>query len=146
MEKFEVLNGLDNFCKVLIKKSISDSYEKDRREREPLNRSVFERDNFNMSRPLEEPLVDLFEEEDHIKILVQCRCQEQRVTFHPRKDGITICREECNTEKGGNEVCSDVCSTLNLRTDKLQLENMLFLVAQCNNNNTLVATIPKTKR
>jgi hypothetical protein len=76
---------------------------------------------------------------------VQCRCREQQVTFHPSTDGITICKEECHKEKGGPERCSNVCRKLSLRTDELQIENMLFVIAKCNNNNTLEAMIPKIK-
>jgi hypothetical protein len=93
----------------------------------------------------EEPLVDVFDEEDHVRILVQCRCREQEVTFHPNPDGLTVCKEECHREKGGPEECHSVCRKVSLPTEALQLENRLFIVAKCNNNNTLEAMIPKVK-
>ena len=160
MEKFEALRSIDNFCKVLVKKTTGDESEKGKKKQnEPSGEAVFEKtqwyrplrdassamDNIVLSE-VEEPLVDVFDEEDHIRILVQCRCREQQVTFHPSIDGITICREECHKEKGGPETCSDVCRKLSIRTDELQLENMLFVIAKCNNNNTLEAMIPKVKK
>ena len=160
MEKFEALQTIDNFCKVLVKKTREGNSEKgNKEENEPSGEAVFEKtqwyrplrdassamDNIVLSE-VEEPLVDVFDEEDHIRILVQCRCREQQVTFHPCTDGITVCREECRKEKGGPETCSDVCRKLSIPTGELQLENMEFVIAKCNNNNTLEAIIPKVKR
>jgi len=155
MENFEALRNIDDFCKVLVKKPNIDRSETGIRDLEP-DKAVFERylnrrleanSSLGVMQPeLEEPLVDVFDEEDHIRILVQCRCREQQVTFHPDKDGIIICKEECHKHKDGPEMCRDVCRKLSLRTDELQLENMLFVIAKCNNNNTLEATIPKVKK
>jgi len=157
MSNFEALEDIDDFCKVLVKKTNADKSETGNgRELEP-DKAVFEREYLNrcseanssmgvMQPELEEPLIDVFDEEDHIRILVQCRCREQEVTFHPDKDGIIICKEECHKNKGGPETCRDVCRKLSIRTDELQLENMLFVIAKCNNNNTLEATIPKVKK
>ncbi|HLC00325.1 MAG TPA: hypothetical protein VJL33_03315 [Candidatus Bathyarchaeia archaeon] len=145
MENFEALQSIDNFCKVLVKKTTIDTPKASNRiEVEPL-KSIFALSNI-VQPEIEEPLVDVFDEEDHIRILVQCRCREQQVTFHPSTDGITICREERRKEKGGQETCSDVCRKLSLRTDELQLDNMEFVIAKCNNNNTLEAMIPKIKK
>jgi hypothetical protein len=159
MEKFETLQTIDNFCKVLVKKTTEDKSEKgNKKENEPSAEAVFKKTQwykpleansamgYSMQLEIEEPLVDIFDEEDHIRILVQCRCREQQITFHPSIDGITVCREECRKEKGGPETCSDVCRKLSIRTDELQLENMLFVIAKCNNNNTLEAMIPKVKK
>ena len=158
METFEALQSIDNFCKVLVKKTITGTPETGHlREIEHANEAVFERDlqlpseeSFKVDNMLqseiEEPLVDVFDEEDCLRILVQCRCREQQVTFHPGSDGITVCREECHKEKDGPEKCRDICQKLNLRTDNLQLGNMQFVIAKCNNNNTLEAMIPKIKK
>ncbi len=130
MESFEGLKSIDNFCRVEVKKSgLGDS------------KTVA-----SSSADVEEPLIDVFDEEEQMRILVQCRCREQQVTFHPCPDGITVCREECRKEKGGPEVCNDVCRKLSLSMDGLQLDDMLFVIAKCNNNNTLEAMIPKKKR
>jgi hypothetical protein len=159
MDNFEALQTIDNFCKVLVKKTTVEKAEKgNRKENKPLGQTSFEKTQWyrpletssaigNIVQPeSEEPLVDVFDEEDHIRILVQCRCREQQVTFHPSIDGITVCREECRKEKGGPETCKDVCRKLSISTDELQLENMLFVIAKCNNNNTLEAMIPKVKK
>ena len=158
MENFETLQNIDNFCKVLVKKAIVDESEiGNKSEMERSNEADFERNHLNrqmedssaigyMKPEIEDPLIDVFDEEDSLRILVQCRCQEQQVTFHPVKDGMIICREECYQKKGHPETCSDVCRKINIRTDDLQLENMLFIIAKCNNNNTLEAMIPKIKK
>ncbi len=159
MENFEVLQGISSFCKVLVKKTTVEKPECTGKsqtgssEKEFLERSHLVRyfggsfaSDADVQLEHEEPLIDVFEEDDHVRILVQCRCQEQQVTFHPSKDGLVVCREECFKEKDGAEICRDVCRKVSLRTDRLQLENMLFLVAKCNNNNTLEAMIPKIKQ
>jgi len=157
MENFEALQNIDNFCKVIVKKTTMDKTEKSN-ENKLSREAIFERTQwnkplgassamgYNMQPEIEDPLVDVFDEEDHVRILVQCRCREQQVTFHPSPDGITVCREECHKEKGSPEKCSDVCRKLTFPTSKLQLENMEFVVAKCNNNNTLEAMIPKMKK
>lgn len=115
-----------SFCKVLVKKPTS-------------NDAKFER--------YEEPLIDVIDEGDSIKLLVQARCLDQRVSIHvsPNRDGITVCREECSKKEGtGAVTCDDVCSrNINLNLKELQIENMLFLVSKCNNNNILEISIPK---
>jgi hypothetical protein len=157
MENFEALQNMDDFCKVLVKKPNVEGSDSGNRKDLEADTMVFEKEylkgrlkansSLGVTQPeLEEPLIDVFDEEDHIRILVQCRCREQQVTFHPDKDGITICKEECQRHKGGPETCRDVCTKLSLRTDELQLENMLFVIAKCNHNNTLEATIPKLKK
>jgi hypothetical protein len=159
MEKFEALQTIDNFCKVLVKKATESNSQKDnKQENGALAKTAFEKTRWY--RPLreassatgntakseiEEPLVDFFDEEDHIRILVQCRCREQQVTFHPCADGIMVCREECRKERGGPETYNDVCRKLSIPTSELQLGNMEFVIAKCNNNNTLEAMIPKVK-
>ena len=134
MESFEGLQSIDNFCKVVVRRSAAESLQTG------ASSLADSRDS-----SVEEPLVDVFDEEDHVRILVQCRCREQQVTFHPCPDGITVCREECQKQRDGPEVCNDVCRKLSLRTDGLQLDDMLFVIAKCNNNNTLEAMIPKKK-
>jgi HSP20 family molecular chaperone IbpA len=126
-------NGSDdfnmNFCKVLVKKSASDEQK-------------FEK--------YEEPLIDVMDEGDSVKLLIQARCMEQQVSIHvnPNGDGITICREECLKNDGTQAAtCRDVCSTnINLNLKELQIENMLFVVSKCINNNVLEISIPKTRQ
>jgi len=120
-------NSLDvNFCKVLVKKPTSES-------------TSFEQ--------YEEPLIDVIDEEDNVRLLVQCRCQEEQVSIHVNKEqgGITVCKEQCHVKKESEiVVCGDVCTrNIPLNLKDLQLEDMQFIVSQCNNNNVLEITIPK---
>ncbi len=143
MENFEGLRSIDNFCTVSVKK-VGERFDNERSNGVVSQISEKTLGGFMVSET-EEPLVDVFDEGDHIRILVQCRCREEEVTFHPSPDGITVCKEECQKEKGGPEKCHNVCRKLNLPTEALQLENRLFIIAKCNNNNTLEAMIPKIK-
>jgi 5,10-methenyltetrahydromethanopterin hydrogenase len=61
-------------------------------------------------------------------------------------DGITVCKEQCHIKKESETiVCGDVCTrNIPLNLKDLQLENMQFIVSQCNNN-VLEITIPKIK-
>jgi hypothetical protein len=160
MDNFEeALRNIDGFCKVLVKKTPKNTAEIENKttveliEKPLLTKSTanepLETDSLNSHfiplPQIEEPLIDVFEEEDYLRILVQCRCREQQVTFHVRTDGIRICREECHLDAGGTVVCVDNCQKINLRTDHLQLENRLFVVAKCNNNKVLEAMVPKKK-
>jgi len=117
-----------NLCKVLVKKPTSDS-------------ASFEQ--------YEEPLIDVIDEEDNVRLLVQCRCQEEQVSIHVNKNqgGITVCKEQCHIKKESEiVVCGDVCTrNIPLNLKDLQLEDMQFIVSQCNNNNVLEITIPKIK-
>ena len=117
-----------NFCKVLVRKS-SDA---DKQER------------------YEEPLIDVIDEENSVKLLVQGRCMDQQFSIHVNEDksGITICRETCYIKKGAETAeCADYCSkNIPLNLDELQLEDMLFVVSKCNKNNVLEIVIPKRKQ
>jgi hypothetical protein len=145
MNNFEGLGSIDNYVKVLIEKNHppEETFEKTLLCRPSEGGPMV---GCKKQLEIEDPLVDIFDEEDHVRILVQCHCREQQVTFHPSSDGIIICRKECHREKGGQETCKDVCSKLRIRTDELQIDNMLFVIAKCNNNNTLEAMIPKLKK
>jgi hypothetical protein len=145
MENFEALQSIDNFCKVVVKKTTAERTETGSK-RGVSSLLALPEFHGSVEPEIEDPLVDIFDEEDYVRILVQCRCREEQVTFHPDPDGITVCREECHREKHGPEMCRDVCQKLNLRTDELQLGSMEFVIAKCNNNNTLEALIPKLKK
>jgi HSP20 family molecular chaperone IbpA len=123
-----MIDNLDvNFCKVLVKKS-SDTDKSDQ---------------------YEEPLIDVVDEGDNIKLLVQGRCMDQQFSIHINEDKgeISICRETCYRKKGLETVeCNDFCSrNIPLNLKELQLKDMLFVVSKCNNNNVLEITIPKTR-
>jgi hypothetical protein len=116
------------FCKILVKKS-SDA---DKHEQ------------------YEEPLMDVIDEGDNIKLLVQGRCVDQQFSIHINEDTgeISICRETCYRKKGLEIIeCNDFCSkNVPLNLKELQLEDMVFVVSKCNNNNVLEITIPKIKK
>lgn len=121
-------NNFDiNFCKVLVKKSPSS---------EKLEQ-------------YEEPLIDIMDEADNVKLLVQGRCFDQQfsIQLNKKRDGITICREKCTKKKELEKIeCGDVCSrNIPLNVKELQLEDMLFVVSTCNKNNALEIMIPKIK-
>ena len=123
-------DGIDvNFCKVLVKKTSAES-------------PIFD-DN-------EEPLIDIIEDEDNVKLLIQCRCLDENISIHVNEDksGITICKEVCHAgQESEPSKCGDVCSRkIDLNLKNIQLEDKLFVVSKCNNNNTLEISIPKVKQ
>lgn len=77
---------------------------------------------------LDEPLIDVFEDENHIKVMMQCRCNEQNVTIHREADGLELCTKECQK--------------VNLPLTHLQVEHM---ISKCNNNEVFEIDIPKIK-
>jgi hypothetical protein len=116
-----------DFCKVLVRKSSDvEKHEDD-----------------------EEPLIDVIDEGENIRLLVQGKCSEQQYSIHINEDksGITICREACHIQKGSEKVeCNDFCSKIiPLNIEELQLEGMLFVVSRCKNN-VLEIVIPKIKK
>jgi len=117
----------DDFCKVLVKKSSDGAKHEDD----------------------EEPLIDVIDEGENIRLLVQGKCSEQQYTIHINEDksGITICREACHIQKGSEKVkCNDFCSrNIPLNIEELQLEDMLFVVSKCKNN-VLEIIIPKIRK
>lgn len=121
-------NGCDvNFCKVLVKKS-SDAQEYE---------------------DFDEPLIDVIDGRDNVKLLVQGRCWDQQFSIHINEDksGISICREACYKTKGSEKmVCNDFCSkNIPLNLKELQIEKMMFVVSTCKNN-VIEITIPKIKQ
>lgn len=149
MERFEALQEIDSFCRVNVKKpagDVAEQTESSNKEIIPERKLAGARGLFTRMPNVEDPLVDVIDEDDYVRILVQCRCREQEVTFHPCSDGIIVCKEERKREADGAEACENVCSKVSLPTDQLQLQDMLFIVAKCNNNNTLEATDPKIRR
>jgi len=155
MNNFEdALRNIDVFCKVLVNKIVENEENNDITV-EPMEHLVYKKyiiseqvdsspinRNFIPLPQLEEPLIDIFEEDNYVRILMQCRCKDQKVTLHPNIDGLEICKKECHTNEEGREICVDKCQKLKVPVKELQIEEM---AAKCNNNEVLEVTIPKTK-
>lgn len=155
MENLEdALRNIDVFCKVLVDKLIADENEEGRDVFvEPMEKLIYEKSiigeraetnlpvkHFIPLPHVEDPLIDVVEENDHFKILMQERCRDKTLTVHTDIDGIEICRRECQKDHEGQEVCVDKCQKVNLPVNHLQVENMS---ARCNNNAVFEVAIPK---
>ena len=135
----EALRNIDVFCRVLVKKIVEDADYSQGVVVEPveklLRRKYIAEEHLESNPspkhliPLphaEKPLIDIFENDDYVKVLMQCRCKDKKVTIYTDVDNMEICTEECQK--------------LNLSVKHLQLENM---VVRCNNNEVLEINIPK---
>jgi hypothetical protein len=150
----EALRNIDIFCKVLVKKIVDEENREDSDVVvEPMEKLLYKKcvarepaevDSVTKHLipvpQLEEPLIDVIDDGNHVKVLVEERCRDNKVTVHTEADGIEICKTECHKNAEGSEVCQDRCQKLPLRTDNLQIENMS---AKCNNNIVLEVDIPK---
>ena len=134
MEHFEeALRNIDIFCRILVKKMVEDEDCSQDIVVEPIEnllRRKYIIEETLESKPLtryliplpqaEEPLIDVFEDENYVKIFLQCRCKDQKVTIHTDIDSLEICIKECQK--------------LNLPVKHLQIENM---IVRCKNNEVL---------
>jgi len=141
MENFEeALRNIDIFCRILVKKIVEDEDCSQNIVVEPIEnllRRRYIREESQESKassgrliPLpqaEEPLIDVFEDDDYVKIFLQCRCKDQKVTIHTDVDGL--------------EICTKKCQKLKLPVKHLRIENM---IVRCNGNKVLEIDIPKT--
>ncbi len=142
----EALRNIDVFCKVLTKKLVESLKEDEENSNEipiePMEKLLkrkyvfeekFEKNptvkGFIPLPQIEEPLIDVFEDENYVKVLMQCRCRDQQIAVHKHDDGLQICVESA-------------CWKLDLLVEELQVENM---VMKCNNNEALEVDIPKLK-
>jgi hypothetical protein len=91
---------------------------------------------------LEKPLIDVFEDENYVKVLMQCHCMNEEATVHPYPDSIEICKKVCRTNSEGVRTCKTECQKLAVPVEKLKTENM---IAKCNNNQIFEVDIPKQK-
>jgi len=146
MDAFEeALRNIDVFCKVLVKKMIESERENESEDEitlEPIGKLL--RKKYVIEEEIEktpevkhliplphieEPLIDVFEGETYVKVLIQCHCRDHKVTINKNDDGLQICLES-------------ECWKLSLPTNKLQIENIIM---KCNNNEALEVEIPKLK-
>jgi HSP20 family molecular chaperone IbpA len=152
----EALRNIDIFCKIVVEKMVEKQENTENAATaEPiedlLRRKYVIEEHFepNPASPqliplpqMEEPLIDVFEDDNYVKVLMQCHCKDQRVDIHTGIDGVQICKKECYTNLEGREICKDECRKLNLPVDHLRIDNM---TSKCNNNEVLEIDIPKAK-
>jgi hypothetical protein len=149
----EAIRNIDVYCRVLAKKIVeAEKQENTNIMIEPiedlLRRKYFapKEETKSIETPiiplphLETPLVDVFEEEDQFKVLMQCHCQDQKVTVHTDADSMEICKKECYTDSQGSQVCSDNCQRLDIPVERLQIEKMS---SKCSKNEIFEIDIPK---
>jgi hypothetical protein len=142
MEDFEeALRNIDVFCRTVVKKIVENENSSPNIAVEPIENLL--RKKYVMEEKLEsipstrylillaeaeEPLVDIFEDGDYMKIFLQHHCQGKDVKIHTDIDGI--------------EICLDECKKLNLPVKHLKIANM---TVKCGNNRVLEIGIPKTE-
>jgi hypothetical protein len=150
----EALRNIDIFCRTLVGKMIEDDASPENGiTLEPMEKLLLRKyviEEQSESSPIaknliplpqaEEPLIDVFEEDNYVKVLMQCRCREQKVSVHTDIDGIQVCKTECSTDEKGVETCADKCQKLDVPTQNLQVEAM---TAKCSNNTVFEVDIPK---
>jgi hypothetical protein len=155
----EALRNIDVFCRVLVKKiAEGENGEYNNISLEPienlLRRKYIRQDEPkrepNPSSPhliplpqLDEPLVDIFEDNNYVKVLVQCRCKDEEATVRTDADSVQICKKVCYTNVEGIEWCTTQCRKLDLPTQHLQISN---IISKCNNNQVFEVEIPKAKQ
>lgn len=137
----ETLRNIDIFCRALVKKIVeNESKSENNMIVEPMEK-LLRRKYIVEERPevsplakhmiplshVEEPLVDIFEDDEHVRVLMKCRCRGQEITIHTVVDGLEICAEDCRK--------------LDLPVRHLKIEDMSL---RCNNE-VLQIDIPKTK-
>ncbi|OGD46134.1 hypothetical protein A3K79_04905 [Candidatus Bathyarchaeota archaeon RBG_13_46_16b] len=152
----ETLRNIDVFCNVLADKIIGKKNDKGTFMTLKPIEDFLRRKHVTVKQPeqnslvshmiplpeLDEPLIDILEDHDHVRVLVQCHCRNQRVTVHTSIDGIEICREERHLNADGSEICVDECRKLNLSTKDLQVKN---IISSCGNNEVFEIEIPKMR-
>lgn len=92
MNNFEdALANIDVFCKVLVRKMIED--EDCSAEPEPIEnllRKKYAVEIYEDYDWLKEPLIDIFENGEQIKILIQHQCKNREISIHPYEDHMEL--------------------------------------------------------
>jgi hypothetical protein len=148
MEDFEeAIQNIDIFCRIVVEKMLENTNETPN-ETQTITPAIESMENLlrrkyivevnpeakPSAKPLiplphlDDPLIDILEDDQFIKVLMQYRCKDQEVTIHKDPDGLQICTEKCRK--------------INLPNKQLQIENM---ISKCNNNEIFEIDIPKTK-
>lgn len=136
----EALRNIDAFCRILVKKIVQDEERSKYVTVEPIEnllRRKYILDEHSEPKSLakhmiplphlEKPLIDMFENNKHVKILMQCRCKDPNFAINTQADGLEICTEEC--------------TKIDLPIEPLQIQNM---TVRCSNK-VLEIAIPKTE-
>jgi len=135
----EGLRNIDVFLRILVKKIAEDDDCYEANKVEPIENLLRKKYiiEHSESNPLanniiplpqtEEPLIDVFEDDKCVRILMQHRCNNEEVVIHTDADGLEICSRERRK--------------LNMPMKHLQVENM---IVRCNNE-VLEINIPKMK-
>lgn len=138
MDRFEeALRNIDVFCKVFVRKLLEEGFDENNSiDVEPMDKLLkrkIKEERIEAKMPLiplphiEEPLIDVFEEESMVKVFMQCRCFNQNIVVSRQSGNIQICIE--------NE-----CWMVKLPTERLRIEELSI---RCNSNNALEIAIPK---
>jgi hypothetical protein len=148
----EALRNIDIFCRALVGKIAEEGNEGNNMSMDPIE-SLFRRkyikeetESSSASKhliplpQLEEPLIDVIEDDYHFKVLMQCRCRDEEAIVRSDTENIQICKKVCQTNSDGMETCRTECRDLDLPVDQLQIEN---IVAKCTNNQAFEVDIPK---
>lgn len=134
----EALRNIDVFCRTLVKKIAEDENYTQNITVEPIENLLRKKniaEEHSDPNPLanhliplpnaEKPLIDVFEDDSYVRILMKCRCENQKVTVH--------------TDAGNLRIRTEECGKLHLPIQNLQIENM---TVRCNNE-VLQISIPK---
>ncbi|MCW1310019.1 MAG: hypothetical protein QXP04_04990, partial [Candidatus Nanoarchaeia archaeon] len=152
MDKLEeALQNIEVFCRVLVEKIVQ--YERGIESNvavEPMEKLLREKyvikedfrgkyltkksemnltSGFIPAPQIEEPLIDIFEEENRIKIIMQHNCSEP-IKVYPLKNGLKVCKIICYNDIDKGKVCTEKCKELNLSIDK----PIQGIFSNCNNN------------
>lgn len=86
----EALSNIDVFCSVLVRKMMEDKGLQV--EPEPIEKMLRKKCSVEVygNYGWEEPLVDIFEDDKQVKVLMRCPFKGQEVKLHPNKDSVEV--------------------------------------------------------
>jgi hypothetical protein len=136
----EAIRNIDVFCRVLVEKIVEDENCPQNIVLEPVKKLLrgkyIVEEHFDLN-PLarnlislthaEEPLIDIYENDEYVEILIQCRPEDYKMTISKNIDGLEICAEKCRK--------------INVPIKNFQVKDMIIR----RNNKVLEISIPKMK-
>ncbi|MEM1607185.1 MAG: hypothetical protein QXW55_03155 [Candidatus Bathyarchaeia archaeon] len=86
----EALSNIDVFCSVLVRKMMEDK--EPQVEPEPIEKMLRKKCAVKVygNYGWEEPLIDIFEDEKQLKILMRCPFKGQEIELRPNDDGVDV--------------------------------------------------------